>query len=363
MISVIGSGTVGSYAAYQLAKKGFDVNIYEDHDKIGVPCHCTGILTSHINDIIKLPSKLIVNKLDKVMVVSPNKKSVEFKTKDIVVDRIGLDVFFAEKATDAGANLNFLSKFQGFSNDKITLKQGSETKEIKTDMLIGADGPNSSVAKLISEKRLNNWIGVQVVQKGDFEKDTYEVHFGSELCPEFFAWVVPESESSAIIGLATKQTPNIYFERFMRQRCGENWKSKLVSYRGGLIPEYDPKIKTQKGNIFTVGDAAGHVKATTGGGIIPGMRAAEALADSIEQKKNYDSEWRKRVGKDLWTHLKIRQTLNKFSDEDYNFLIELLSQQKTKRIIEEFEREYPSRYMAKMLLKEPRLLYFIKHLF
>ncbi|MEM4264021.1 MAG: NAD(P)-binding protein, partial [Candidatus Woesearchaeota archaeon] len=43
MISIIGAGPVGSFAAYLLAKAGFEVSIFEEHEKIGLPVQCTGL--------------------------------------------------------------------------------------------------------------------------------------------------------------------------------------------------------------------------------------------------------------------------------------------------------------------------------
>ena len=99
--------------------------------------------------------------------------------------------------------------------------------------------------------------------------------------------------------------------------------------QGGLIPIYSPKLKVQKGNIYLVGDAAAHVKATTGGGLVHGLIAAECLAESIIKKKgSYEQSWRKKIGKDLWIHLMIRNILNRFADKDYNYLIKLAGKKK-----------------------------------
>jgi flavin-dependent dehydrogenase len=115
--------------------------------------------------------------------------------------------------------------------------------------------------------------------------------------------------------------------------------------------------------VYLVGDAAGQVKATTGGGIIQAMTAAQALADSIINKKNYELEWRKRLGKDLWIHLQMRKIMDKFNDKDWQYLIRLFSKKRNKAILEKYDRDYPSRFVFKLLLSEPRFLYFIKHLF
>jgi digeranylgeranylglycerophospholipid reductase len=111
-----------------------------------------------------------------------------------------------------------------------------------------------------------------------------------------------------------------------------------------------------------VGDAACQVKATTGGGIVQSLAASKALGDSIANSKGYEKLWRKEIGRDLKLHLRMRNIMDKFSEADWHYLIRLLSREKTKWVVESHERDYPSRFMIKLLLKEPRLLYFIRHL-
>ena len=137
----------------------------------------------------------------------------------------------------------------------------------------------------------------------------------------------------------------------------------IIEKQGGLIPMYEPKLRTKKDKVYLIGDAAMQVKATTGGGIIQGLKGAEALADSIINKKDYERGWRKEIGKDLLLHLKMRNIMDKFKDKDWDLLIKLFKKDNIKKIIERFDRDYPSRFLFKLILKEPRLLYFLKFLF
>ena len=105
------------------------------------------------------------------------------------------------------------------------------------------------------------------------------------------------------------------------------------------------------------------VKATTGGGIIQGLIAARTLADSIINKKDYNKVWKKAIGKDLLMHLKMRGIMNKFSAKDWNYLIELFNKEKLKKILASYDRDFPSRFLVKLTLTEPKLLYFLKHVF
>ena len=105
------------------------------------------------------------------------------------------------------------------------------------------------------------------------------------------------------------------------------------------------------------------MKATTGGGIVPALLSSKILANCIIKNQDYIKEFNKKLKKDLLISLKIRKILNNFIDKDYDYLISLCKNKKVKRIIEEFDREFPSRFIFKLFLSEPRFIYFSKHLF
>ena len=193
------------------------------------------------------------------------------------------------------------------------------------------------------------------------DKNIFEAHPGS-IAPEFFAWLVPENSSIARVGLATKKNVNFHFKKFLKLK---NIKEKnIVEHQAGIIPRYNPKlkIKNKENNIFLVGDSATQVKATTGGGLIPALSSSEILADSITKNKSYEKEFKKRINKNLFVALKLRGILNEFTDKDYNYLPNLFKNKKIKNIIEKYDREFPSEFIAKLLMAEPRFLFFSKHL-
>jgi len=362
MINIIGAGPAGLHIAYLLAKKSKEVNVFEEHKEIGLPVQCTGITTSHLKKFTEIKREFLVNRLTTARVCSKN-NFIDFKLKNenLVIDRKKFDQHLAKKAKQAGANIFLNHKYLGFNNNNIIIKDTKENnlKKIKTSILIGADGPLSKVSELINKKNADFWIGAQAKVKIKAQKDIFEAHLGN-ISPEFFAWLVPENSNTARIGLATKKKVNTHLKKFLKFK---NIKQKdIIEYQGGLIPVYNPKLKLQNKNIFLVGDAAAQVKATTGGGLIPSLASSKILASSIINNKNYEKEFKKNAGKDLRVSLKIRNVLNKFSDKDYDYLIKLCENKKIKDIIEKHDREFPSRFLIKLLLDEPRFLYFLKHL-
>lgn len=365
-IVIVGAGPAGSYAAMLLAQQGHSVDLYEENMEVGEPMQCTGIVTRALLDYVQLPDYLLLNELKYVKVVAPNGKSVKMRNTDIVIDRIGFDKYLAEQAQKAGATLRKRHRFTGIENGKLafTTPEGKITRT--ADILIGADGPNSIVAQCagIFGKR-EYYIGAQTRMKRSFDKEVFEVHLD---VPMFFGWSVPENEGISRVGIGVFKKPHEHFQKILYKFNDE--KYEMVGNQGGLIPVYDPKLKasttieTVKGKIpvFLTGDAATFVKATTGGGIVQGLISSKILAECIGAGKfseqDYERSLRWVLKKDLWLHLFIRDTLNKFKDKDYNELVELLSASKAKHILETQSRDYPSKFLIKLLVAQPRLLKF-----
>jgi len=362
MISVIGGGPAGCHAASLLAKAGKEVRIFEEHKSIGSPVQCTGIVTSSINNIIKIKKSCIINKISRAKIISgKNSAELKLKNSNLILDREKFDQHIAEKAKSAGAKLFLNHKYINNNKNKlVTNKKTFKTNKINT--IIGADGPLSSVAKannMFNKRKF--WQGIQARVK---LKNENIVEFYPNIGT--FAWVVPENKDIVRIGLLAEKNTSQIFQKFLKTRI-KNPKNKIIEHQGGIIPKYNPpqitqKIQKDNNNIYLVGDAAGQVKATTGGGIIQGLEAAEALTDSIINKKDYETEWKKKIGKDLWVHLKMRNIMDKFKNQDWQFLINLCRKESAKSVLEKHDRDYPSKFLIKMLFTEPRLLYFAKFL-
>jgi len=359
MITIVGAGPAGSYLAYLLAKKGEDVTIIEEHENIGNPVQCTGIVTGSIEKFVKLPHNIIANRCSKVIVVSKNNR-ITANTDEIVMWRNKFDEFVANMAADVGVkiltNHQFIS-LEGKNTIKIKNKNDNHIKNIGSEIIVGADGPSSAVAKAAGLNiDTKFYVGMQAKVKLKMDFNAFETHFGNDF-PNFFGWVVPESEDTARLGLGAFNNAKDYFYKFLEEKTG---KKEVLCWESGIYPIYNPKKIIQKDNIYLIGDAATHVKATTGGGIIPSLKAAKTLCDCIINKKNYNKEFKKQSGRELLLHLKIRNVLNKFSDKDYDYLLNLMNQEKVKKILKKYDRDTPIPLVLNLLLKEPRFLLFSK---
>jgi digeranylgeranylglycerophospholipid reductase len=328
MINVIGAGPVGLFSAYNLARRGHEVTVYDKKKQIGLPVHCTGIVTRELEQVLAIKKSIIINRFKNIRLHSKN-STLTARTEDILLDRRGFDAELASLAEAEGAQIKM------------------ETKPAKADKTVFADGPTSNGRLLLNpDARVEYYIGRQAICRGNFEKDTYEVHLGS-IAPGFFGWIVPENEETARIGIACKRDTGKQFDEFIRR-----FEVKQIEQQGGMIPIYR-NLKTQAHNNYLVGDAACQVKATTGGGLVPGLKAAKILAECIDKESNYHSTWRKELAPDLYLHFQLRKTLDTLSDKQYDRLLEILKGNQALRM----SRDRPLQQVLS-LLKSPKLLAF-----
>ena len=348
MISVIGAGPVGSYAAYLLAKQGRDVRVYEEHRDIGKPVQCAGIFPSTITKFVDMNNDFVLNKVDRFKIHSPNNSvEVELRDENYVVDREVFDNYLAEKAIDLGVKYFLGWKFKEVYGKELIFDNGKE----RTDILIGADGPTSLVAHkagLYYGRRFA--VGMQTVVNLENEEDLVENFVGRG----YFGWIIPEDDKTCRVGVFSQGKCKDYFNYFLKKlnvRCGD-----VIS---GLVPIYNPSVRISSDNMYLVGDAATHVKATTYGGVIHGFFGAQELCNAILEKKDYNELCKKRFGKDLRTALLIRNKLNKMGDQDYDYLIKLVNQTRIKNVLSKYERDYAFKILFKILVREPRFLKFL----
>lgn len=356
MINVIGGGPAGSYASLLLAEKGFDVTVYEDHEVIGVPIQCTGITTTFLERLVNI-DEVLINETQRILVHSPQ-DSVEFSVKNLIFDRDRFDQLLAKNAQAAGVQYRFNCRY---TDHHLVFDKKKNVSHKLDGPIVGADGPRSKVAECVGMKGERSFLyGVQGVVKRKCDADVFEVWLGS-MAPGLFAWSVPENKTISRVGVACPKSSSIYFDSFLKRMGVE--KKDIQCMQGGLIPIYNPALQTKKENTYIIGDAATHVKATTGGGIIPGMLAAQSLVKDIDGKKDYEWGWKKSIGRELRMHLLIRTMLDKFSDNDYDQLIGMVKREKVRSIIQHHDREFPIALAFDLLIHEPRFLTFAKHLF
>jgi flavin-dependent dehydrogenase len=346
MKSIIGAGPAGSYYA---SKVGASARLFEEHKKVGNPVACTGILTESIKRVTDFPKELIVSHIDQFKIIAPDGKAtyIDLKKRNYVLDRAGFDQHLYQRAVDAGAKIHLGERFEGYKKTNTGYRIKTSKGCYDTSMIVGADGPRSSVARAAGMYGKRTFIkGWQArCRYPKLELGVTEIHLGLGE----FSWVVPEDEHIARVGVIGDDTP-----RLRQDYAKLLGASKILEDQSGTIPLYNPKqqLRKPKENIFLLGDAATQVKATTYGGIIYGMIAGGYLG---EDKETYESRFNQKLGKDLWISLKMREYMNAMDEEQSNRLIEIFQKKNNMEILAKNDRDFPSKFIVQLLMKETKL--------
>ncbi|MDO8634260.1 MAG: NAD(P)/FAD-dependent oxidoreductase [archaeon] len=363
-VIVVGGGPAGLTVARECQKNGWKTTLIEEHKEIGVPINCTGIISADgVRDTGLKIDDIVVNRVRGARIFSP--KNIELKvqrteTVAFVVERDKLDKKLAQEATEAGVELLLETSLLDVRNETVFVKSRGRGEIKKAKIVVGADGPYSKTRSLMGinlpkEKFAHAY---QFRVKGNFEKDFVQVHLGS-FARNYFAWVVPENEEMARIGLAVSDgSVRESFEEFEKKIGITGEKCDMCS---ALIPCAEPLRDVVRKNMMLVGDAALQAKATTGGGIIAAINAGKACAKAIDLhlKQNAPlSDYNKYlsgINRELLLHWKIRKYMNSLSDDKFDDLFAKMK----KSGVEDFlnrhgHMEKPSLFVGK-ILKNPSM--------
>ena len=380
-VVVVGAGPAGSMAAKYAAKAGARVLMIEEHAAIGQPVQCAGLISTRAFEGCEVPETVSRLAIRGANIHAPDGRILTVdgkRTMAYVVDRGELDHAMAVEALKSGVASLVKTRFSGLrrqGSDVIiaALSQG-EPIEIRTRVVIGADGLQSAVGRLAGLERVQTVLTcAQAEVYADVgHPDFVDVYLGQDVAPGFFAWAIPTRSGTTRIGLCSTQRS---LDRLgpLIERLSPRSATSLLHFSAGGIPVGPPPCTVAAG-ILIVGDAAGHVKPTSGGGIYPGTLcakiagtvAAEAAAQATTSKDAlmvYDTRWRSEIGRELETGLRIREGFNKLSDDDLNYIIRALDDQHLLDIISKYgDMDRPSIVLRKLLLstKAPRLLKLIR---
>lgn len=359
-VAVVGAGPAGSSAAEILVKAGIETYMFER--KLDNAKPCGGAIPLCMVDEFDLPPEIIDRRVRKMKMISPS--NVEVNIGETLNDdeyigmcrREVLDGFLRDRAHKLGAKLinGTVHKLEIPGNDRDPYvlhyadhsKEGlqGEAKTLKVDMVIGADGANSRVARAIDAGDYNYAIAFQERIRLPQDKMAYyeelaEMYVGDDVSPDFYAWVFPKYDHVAV-GTGTMR-PNQArikeLQRGIRARAAKRLEGgEIIKVEAHPIPEH-PRPRRVVGRVALVGDAAGTVTKSSGEGIYFAAKSARMCAETIvkysengaralteDELKLYIKQWDKEYGL-TYKVLDILQRVFYRSDASREAFVEMCS--------------------------------------
>jgi len=342
-VIVVGAGPAGTSAAKAAAESGLETLLIERELEVGVPDKCGEFIPGldemrrlapdarNLQDLFDPPEHCIVNRTRYVKFIFPNDVEISVDFSGVVVERKLFDKHLANEAARAGAEILMASKAYGLleQGKGVKVKTLDGPREIKSDVVIAADGAYSLIAReaglQVSRDPLDYGVGFQYEMVNiDHDPEYVDMYIGEDIAPGTYAWIIPKGDDIANVGTGMRapyMRKGLSVRDYQRNFIEKNpasakklKKAKTTAVKAGCIPVGGPLAKTYTDNILAVGDAAGQTIPTVGGGIPPGLIcgriAGETAALHLVEKtplEAYEEAWRSQMGKTLENSLRIRK--------------------------------------------------------
>ncbi len=350
-IVVVGGRLGGSTASLFASKSDVDVLMIEKRQEIGSPVQCAeGVTYGTFETLEMKPTERYIRaRIKGAHIYSPDKRKITYEggiAEGLVIDRKIFDKDLAIESARAGTDIMIKTNVKDLiiENHKVcgvVAKQLGKTIEIRSDVVIGADGIESNMARQAgietykSPKKICSCAQYELVGI-DVDPEYLEFYFGEKIAPQGYLWIFPKGDGVANVGVGVRGSIDSAISYL------DGYVSKLdatpVELNIGGVPVSGPIKQTYTDGFLVVGDAAGQVDPITGGGIhttiscakIAGEVAAESVKkdnNSSEFLKDYQDKWRKEIGENLDKSVMYRNMADKLNDDDMNALAEFIETQ------------------------------------
>ncbi len=324
-VIVIGAGPVGSYTAYQLADQGFSVCLLEQKRAAGQDVICAGVVSKAAFKRYDLPTTSIVSRISSVSFVSPLGRRLEYEPDEIfsyVVDRRDFDSKLLKQARKFGAQVGLRHRVHRITESNNTYTVHTDRKKCRARAVVIATGVQADLAQQAGLSRPQKFLyGAQIEIPYPCKRTNIEIHLGQNFAPGSFGWVIPSHSGHARIGTIINRRGKTCLKKLLTDRLDISTKNldamKLKRIACG------PVKRSVRGNVLSVGEAAGQIKTTTGGGIFYGLLCSEIAVDKLTKTlkqgkslQDYEITWRSALISELDIGIRLRRIAEQLSDDD-----------------------------------------------
>jgi geranylgeranyl reductase family protein len=338
-IIVIGAGPAGSRVAQRLAAAGYDVLLLERRRSLGEPVCCTGIISRECLSEFDIDPNLVLRHYHGASIHAPGGQVIDIQrpgVQAVAIDRAAFDRSMTERATASGARLLLGATVVNVeTNDDqatVVVVHEGKTRQLTCRAVVIAAGLAQKLTRVLGLGRIGDAaLGFQLDVETT-EPAGVEIFLGSHLAPDFFGWLAPISDNKAKLGLIARRRADGHLQGLVELlRSQGKIGDAIGEVRCRAIP-LSTLPRTYAERVLVVGDAAGQVKSTTGGGLYYGLVCADIAAETLHSAllnddlsatslAPYQRQWRRALGRDLLLGRLARKVFQRLGDRQVDRLL------------------------------------------
>jgi digeranylgeranylglycerophospholipid reductase len=284
-----------------------------------------------------------------------------------VIDRGVFDRALAARAASAGARLSVGTRVSLVETGPVAVRAQVGDEWVSARLLIAAGGANYAFQRRFGLGLPRGYLHTAQRELPARAPADVELHFGREIAPDGFAWAVPVARPSGTfvrVGVMTSSDPLGCYDR-MLARVADRWDIEDTGQppRQKILP-LGAIDRTYADRTLVIGDAAGLVKPTTGGGIHYSIwsaaLAADVAVDALAADRldaaalaAYERQWRDQLGEEFAEQRSLRELAMRLSDQEIDALFELARTDGIMPIVRKTAQFNHHRHLIRALLRHP----------
>jgi flavin-dependent dehydrogenase len=326
-----------------LAAAGLDVVLVEAQSRIGEGAICSGVIGEEAFRRFDLPTHPVLTSIRCIQAISPGGKKLEYQTEPPlarVVDKKSFNRALGERALTAGAGIELNRRVESIEREKhaVILRLRAPSGEgclLQARVAVIASGVNGSLNRNLNLARPRQFLRAmqtEVTLSAEDGQVPTRVQVGQSIAPGAFAWEIPLGRGRVRVGVMTTHDPRPYFQALLRRLSPTLDPSRVNPGQKGIAQASVGCCVRDR--LLAVGEAAGHVKTSTGGGIYYGLLSAEFAVQALvrafqkgdltaQTLAEFERYWRTAFGNELLVGYFARELASRFPDSMIDRIFEV----------------------------------------
>lgn len=315
-VLVVGAGPAGNQVARSLRQQGREVTVLDYRERLGDKL-CTGIVSSECLNEYRVSPELIYRPAQSARIFSPNGSEFRVDRDEphaYLIDRAAFVAGIADEAAQRGASYHLGRRVVDMeitpSGVCVRARYAGRLETYAAKAVVIASGFRTSLARRAGLQVPGaNAFAAQATITGEALNEV-QVYARRHVPKGFFGWIAPTLPGEAYAGVLGRGKPLHALHRLLAALRAEGLRFHVLRPMQAWGVPLRPADRSYSDRCLLVGDAAGQIKPTTGGGIYYALKSGDMAADVLSEALDagdlsgnalspYENRWKRELGREI----------------------------------------------------------------